>query len=258
MALQQVATHQIATHHPCILDQSDFYGWWYALSAPYHDAASTKRVHILDAVRRQSLSPMSINMNLAIISKHVEATFICEQHPFPITPLPPTYSCTLHWWCRRVKAIPWKGRKALIPALQSRRKTVRQLMGCPSAITAVAITNRFRRCPDVAVFSWRCDPWSSWSWTVLCLACLLTMAQQVADGGLTAVEGSCKLPLRGLHIGHTDSSVAFCLCKSRHLSDVLFQTASLLCPTPVFKQQSCTSIFSKFKLSCFSWLHEIH
>ena len=50
-------------------------------------------------------------------------------------------------------------------------------------------------CPDVAVFSWRCDPWSSRSWTVLCLACLLIMAQQVADGGLTAVEGSCDLPL---------------------------------------------------------------
>ena len=63
-----------------------------ANTAPYHDVASTKRVHILDTVWRQSLSPMSINMNLAIISEHVEAIFIREQHPFPITPLPPTYS----------------------------------------------------------------------------------------------------------------------------------------------------------------------
>ena len=107
-------------------------------------------------------------------------------------------------------------------------------------------------CPDVAVISWRCDQWSSRSWTVLCLACLLIMAQKVADGSLSAVDVFCNLLLRGPHIGHTDSSVAFCLCKSRHLSDVLFHTASLLCPTPVFKQQSCTSIFNKFKLSCFS------
>ena len=42
--------------------------------------------------------------------------------------------------------------------------------------------------------------------------------------------------VRGLYIGHTNSSVAFCLCKSQHLSDVLFHTASLLCPTLVFKQ----------------------
>ena len=104
-------------------------------------------------------------------------------------------------------------------------------------------------CPDVAVFSWRYDPWSSRSWMVLCLACLLITAQQVA-------EGSSNLPLRGPHIGHTDSSVAFCLCKSRHLSDVLFHTASLLCPTPVFKQHSCTINFSKFKLSCFSHFHD--
>ena len=111
-------------------------------------------------------------------------------------------------------------------------------------------------CPDVAVFSWRCDPWSSRSWTVLCLECLLITAQQVANGGLSAVEGSCNLPLRGPHIGHADSSVAFCLCKSRHLSDVLFHTASLLCPTHVFKQQSRTSIISKFKLFCLSHFHD--
>ncbi|XP_041369587.1 neuronal acetylcholine receptor subunit beta-4-like [Gigantopelta aegis] len=59
-----------------------------------------------------------------------------------------------------------------------------EVVYCYAAIESVPQVD----CPDVAVFSWRCDPWSSRSCTVLCLACLLITAQQVADGGLTAVE----------------------------------------------------------------------
>ena len=106
-------------------------------TALYHDAASTKRVHILDGVWRQSLSPMSINMNLAIISEHVEAissvnrTRSQSRRCHRRTVRAP---CTLRWRCRRLKAIQRKGRKALIPALRSRRKSIRLLMGCPSAV----------------------------------------------------------------------------------------------------------------------------
>ena len=119
-------------------------------TAPYHDATSTKRVNILDAVQHQLLSPMSINTNsfLNMLKRlsPVNSTLSQSRHCHRRTV---RAHCTLHWRCRRVKAIPRKGWKALIPALRSRRKTVRLLMGCPSA---VAITNRFRRCPDVAVF----------------------------------------------------------------------------------------------------------
>ena len=124
-----------------------------ANTAPYNDDASTKTVHILDAVRRQSLSCTSINMNSAPFPDHAAATDV-QFVPIVIYVDGVEGSRSFHGRGEKLRYQPcgvvvrlfvcWWGVPVSSPQLTS-------LSRIDSAVY----------CPDVAVFIWRCDTWSS-------------------------------------------------------------------------------------------------